>query len=71
MKLKEVCESTGLSRKTIRLYEEKGLLFGIVLGMGLNGFFLGHALAIWVTALMAFGYYLSGRWEHHKLAVQK
>ena len=47
------------------------LLFGIVLGMGLNGFFLGHALAIWVTALMAFGYYLSGRWEHHKLAVQK
>ena len=47
------------------------LLLGIVLGMGLNGFFLGHALAIWVTALMAFGYYLSGRWEHHKLAVQK
>ena len=26
MKLKEVCASTGLSRKTIRLYEEKGLL---------------------------------------------
>ena len=26
MKLKDVCESTGLSRKTIRLYEEKGLL---------------------------------------------
>ncbi len=26
MKLKEVCEKTGLSRKTIRLYEEKGLL---------------------------------------------
>ena len=26
MKLKEVCTSTGLSRKTIRLYEEKGLL---------------------------------------------
>ena len=26
MKIKEVCESTGLSRKTIRLYEEKGLL---------------------------------------------
>ena len=47
------------------------LLFGIVLGMGLNGFFLGHALAIWVTALMAFGYYISGKWEHYKLAVQK
>lgn len=26
MKLKEVCTETGLSRKTIRLYEEKGLL---------------------------------------------
>ena len=26
MKLKAVCEATGLSRKTIRLYEEKGLL---------------------------------------------
>ena len=26
MKLKEVCTRTGLSRKTIRLYEEKGLL---------------------------------------------
>ena len=26
MKLKEVCEATGLSRKTIRLYEEKGLI---------------------------------------------
>ena len=26
MKLKEVCETTGLSRKTIRLYEEKALL---------------------------------------------
>lgn len=25
MKLKQVCEQTGLSRKTIRLYEEKGL----------------------------------------------
>lgn len=26
MKFKEVCEETGLSRKTIRLYEEKGLI---------------------------------------------
>lgn len=47
------------------------LLFGIVLGFGLNGFFLGHALAIWATALMSFGYYLSGRWEHYQLAVHK
>lgn len=26
MKLKEICEKTGLSRKTLRLYEEKGLI---------------------------------------------
>jgi putative MATE family efflux protein len=47
------------------------LLFGITLGMGLNGFFLGHSLAIWVTALMSFCYYLSGRWQKRKLAVEK
>ena len=47
------------------------LLFGITLGMGLNGFFLGHILAIWVTALLSFLYYLSGRWEHRKLVVEK
>lgn len=47
------------------------LLFGITLGMGLQGFFLGHNLAIWITALLAFGYYLSGRWEHRQLAVHK
>jgi putative MATE family efflux protein len=47
------------------------LLFGIALGMGLNGFFLGHSLAIWVTALMSFIYYLSGHWQKRKLAVQK
>lgn len=47
------------------------LLFGIVLGMGLNGFFLGHSLAIWITALLSFVYYLSGRWERRKLVVEK
>lgn len=47
------------------------VLFGIVLGLGLNGFFLGHALAIWVTALMCFFYYLSGKWQTYKLAVNK
>ena len=46
------------------------LLFGIVLGMGLNGFFLGHSLAIWITALLSLFYYLSGRWEHRKLVVE-
>lgn len=47
------------------------LLFGVALGMGLNGFFLGHALAIWVTASMSSLYYLSGKWEHYSLAVHK
>lgn len=47
------------------------LLFGIALGMGLNGFFLGHSLAIWVTALLSFCYYLSGHWERRKLVVEK
>ena len=47
------------------------LLFGIALGMGLNGFFLGHSLAIWITALLSLFYYLSGRWEHRKLVVEQ
>lgn len=47
------------------------LLFGIVLKMGLNGFFLGHSLAIWITALLSFVYYVSGRWEHRKLVVER
>lgn len=47
------------------------LLFGIILDFGLKGFFLGHSMAVWVTALLALGYYISGKWEHHKLAVQK
>ena len=47
------------------------LLFGITLGLGLNGFFLGHSLAIWITALLSFGYYLSGHWQRRKLAVQQ
>lgn len=47
------------------------LLFGLVLGMGLSGFFLGHSLAIWITASLSCIYYLSGRWEHYQLAVHK
>ena len=47
------------------------LLFGIALGMGLNGFFLGHSLAIWITAALSTIYYFSGKWEYYKLAVHK
>lgn len=47
------------------------LLFGFTFGMGLNGFFLGHSLAIWITALLSFFYYISGRWERRKLVVEQ
>ncbi len=47
------------------------LLFGIALGFGLNGFFLGHSLAVWVTAILGFGYYLSGHWQRRKLMVDR
>lgn len=49
------------------------VILSMVLGhrFGLNGFFLGHSLAVWVTALLAFGYYLSGHWQRRKLAVHK
>ena len=47
------------------------LLFGQVLGWGLQGFFLGTSLAVWVTAIPACVYFLSGRWQTYKLAVHK
>ena len=63
-------------RKTARVLDVVAriafsLLFGITLGMGLSGFFLGHSLAIWVTALLSFFYYLSGHWQRRKLAVER
>jgi len=39
--------------------------------LGLNGFFLGHSLAIWVTGILCLCYYLSGHWQRYKLAVHK
>ncbi len=47
------------------------LLLGITFGMGLNGFFLGHSLAIWVTAILSFAYYISGHWQTHQLVVNR
>lgn len=46
-------------------------LFGVVLGYDLPGFFLGNALAVWMTALPTFFYYLSGKWKTYKLAVHQ
>ena len=47
------------------------VLFGIILGYGLPGFFLGNSLAVWLTALPTFFYYLSGKWKTYKLAVHQ
>ena len=47
------------------------LLFGVLLGLGLPGFFLGSSLAVWMTALPTFFYYLSGKWKTYKLAVHQ
>lgn len=47
------------------------VLFGVVLDFGLPGFFLGNSLAVWMTALPTFFYYLSGKWKTYKLAVHQ
>ncbi len=43
------------------------LLLGITAGMGLNGFFLGNALAGFVSVIMGCAYYFSGRWRNRQL----
>lgn len=58
--LDSVVARTGLS-----------VLFGVTLGYGLEGFLLGTALAVWMTALPTFFYYLSGKWKTYKLAVHQ
>ena len=42
-------------------------LFGVVLQMGLYGFFLGYALAVYGSALPGLVYFLSGRWKHRRV----
>ncbi len=46
------------------------LLFGYAMGMGLQGFWLGSALAGYVPIFVGFSYYLSGKWKTHKLITQ-
>ena len=45
----------------------------IILGkvMGLEGFWLGNALAGFITTIMAGGYYLSGRWKKRDLLLKQ
>jgi putative MATE family efflux protein len=42
-------------------------LCGIVLGMGLYGFFLGFSFAAYGTAIPGLIYYLSGRWKNYAI----
>jgi putative MATE family efflux protein len=43
------------------------LLFGITLSFGLRGFWIGSTLATYVTVILAWAYFLSGRWQKRKL----
>ena len=45
------------------------LLFGITFKMGIQGFWLGSALAGYVLAVVGVVYYLSGKWKTRKLLI--
>lgn len=45
------------------------LLFGITMGMGIQGFWLGSALAGNVIGVIGIIYYCSGKWKNRKLLV--
>ena len=47
------------------------MLFGSVLGFGIQGYWIGSALAGYVSALIAGIYYYSGRWKTRELITQK
>ena len=46
------------------------LLLGMTAGMGLEGFWLGSALAGYVSVLLAGIYFFSGKWKTRKLTVE-
>ena len=46
------------------------MLFGVWLGWGLNGLFLGNNLAIYATAIPAAIYFFSGAWKKRKALVR-
>ena len=43
------------------------LFFGRYLGLGVNGYYLGNALAGYVSVLLGLLYFLSGRWKKRRL----
>ena len=45
------------------------LLFGLALGMGVRGFWLGSSLAGTVIGIIGAIYYFSGKWKTRKLLV--
>ena len=47
------------------------LLFGTVLGLGLNGVFIGNALAPLGALITSTVYYYSGMWERRKVIAQR
>lgn len=47
------------------------LVLGYTLGLGLQGFWLGSALAGYVPVVIGVVYYLSGKWKTHQLITQK
>lgn len=47
------------------------LLLGITAGMGLEGFWLGSALAGYVSVLLGGVYFFSGKWKTRKLVAEK
>jgi len=45
------------------------ILFGVVLDMGIRGFWLGGAIAGNVIGVIVFFYYISGKWKKRKLLI--
>ena len=45
------------------------ILFGNILGMGVSGYWMGNMLASFVTTIIIFPYYITGRWKKKKLLV--
>lgn len=44
-------------------------LLGSALGLGTTGYFIGYGTGTYVTAVMAFGYFLSGKWKDRRILV--
>lgn len=47
------------------------MLFGLGMDMGIRGFWLGDALAGFVTAILSAIYYYSGRWRTRRLLIEQ